>query len=357
MTNIFGREMNKYEIMQRVGDISQIAGARYSRLCDGKADGMPVIDFKTGSGFNFSVLPARSMDIAWADYKGNAISFISKTGVVNGENYEHDYDGFHRNFFAGLLTTCGLRNIGNECNDEEPLGLHGRISNTPAANISINNYWENDELVMSASGEIRESKLYCENLLLTRKITAKMGEKKLTIEDKIENCGFRKEPLTLLYHFNFGFPLLDEAAKILLPSKRVIPRDEIAKKVVDKYNTIEKPQDEFPETVFFHELERNNEGNTYAALYNKSLGETGLGIEIKYNGKELPFLTQWKNMGKGDYVVALEPGNCYPMGREKIRERDELTILEPGEIKEYKLELNILDGEKDLNNLKNWLSK
>lgn len=351
MAYILEKQMSKFEIMQRVGDISQIAGARYCRLCDGKADGMPVIDVKTGSGFNFSVLPGRCMDIAWADYKGNAISFISKTGVVNGENYEHDYDGFHRSFFAGLLTTCGLRNIGNECNDGEPLGLHGRISNTPASNVCVNNYWENDEFIMSVSGKIRESKLYCENLLLTRKITAIMGEKKLTIEDKVENCGFRKEPLTLLYHFNFGYPLLDESAEIFLPNKHVIPRDETAKKALDKYNKIEKPQEGFPETVFFHELKRNQEGATYAALYNKNLGEKGLGVAIKFSGNELPFLTQWKNMGKGDYVVALEPGNCYPIGRERIRERGELAFLEPGEIKEYNLELNILDGDKDLKSL------
>ncbi len=351
MSSLFDKQFNKNEIMQKVGDISQIAGARYSRLCDGKADGMPVVDFKTGTGFNFSVLPGRSMDIAWAEYKGYAISFISKTGIVNSQYYEHDYDGFHRNFFAGMLTTCGLRNIGNECNDGEPLGLHGRISNTPASNISIENYWKNDEFIMSVSGEVRESKLYCENLLLTRKITSKMGDRKLIIEDRIENCSFRPEPLTLLYHFNFGYPLLDESAEIFLPSKEVIPRDETAKKVVDRYNKIEKPQDNFPETVFFHKLNGNKAGDTYAALYNRNIGEKGLGVAMKFNGKNLPYLTQWKNMGKGDYVLALEPGNCYPMGRVNIKKRGELETLEPGEVKEYKVELCIIEGNDELKEL------
>lgn len=351
MAYINGRKMTKTQIMQRVGDISQIAEARYSRLQDGKADGMPIVDFKTGSGFNFSVLPGRAMDIAWAEYKGNSIGFISKTGVVNASFYEHDYDGFHRNFFAGLLTTCGLRNVGGECNDGEPLGLHGRISNTPASNVSINNYWQDDDFVMSVTGDVRESKLYCENLLLTRKVTAILGEKKLTIEDRIENCGFRPEPLTLLYHFNFGYPLLDETTRVILPSKESVPRDEVAKKVFDQFDRFEQPQDDFPETVFFHKLQHDKTGNTYAALFNKELGDNGLGIAMKFNTKKLPCLTEWKNMGKGDYVVALEPGNCYPIGRDTIREQGDLTILEPGEIKDFTLELSVLDGIDELNNL------
>ena len=41
-------------------------------------------------------------------------------------------------FYAGLLTTCGLLNIGNPCTDDgEELVLHVRISNIPFEKISI----------------------------------------------------------------------------------------------------------------------------------------------------------------------------------------------------------------------------
>ena len=356
MAILYGKKMSKHEIMQRVGEMSQIAGARLSRLQFGKADGVPAIDFKTGAGLNFTVLPGRGMDISWADYKGKAIGFISKTGIVDACYYENDYDGFHRTFFAGLLTTCGLRNIGKNCIDgDEPLGLHGRISNTPAYDISISNEWENDEYIMQATGKVCESKLYGENLLLTRKISARMGENKISIYDTIENCGFKPEPLTLLYHCNLGFPLLDEESELILPIENTIPRDMTAEHVLKNYNRFESPQDEYPETVFYHTLKQNDTGHTYAALFNHKLGNNGLGLAIKYNKENLPYLIQWKNMGKGDYVVALEPANCYPEGRDAIRRRGNLTMINPGEIKYYSLEFVVLEGQDDLLNIKQLL--
>ena len=83
MAYLYGKKVTKKELMKRIGDISQIAGAKLYELKSGRAKGVTAIDVKTGSGFSFTVLPDRAMDIAWAEYKGIPLSFISKTGVCS----------------------------------------------------------------------------------------------------------------------------------------------------------------------------------------------------------------------------------------------------------------------------------
>jgi hypothetical protein len=63
-----------------------------------------------------------------------------------------------------------------------------------------------------------EARLFGENLVLGRKIICKYGENKITINDTVENLGFRKEALMLLFHFNMGYPLLDEDAILVTPT-------------------------------------------------------------------------------------------------------------------------------------------
>jgi hypothetical protein len=82
------------------------------------------------------------MDIAWAEFKGEPVSFISKTGVSTPAYFEENGFGFLRNFTYGLLTTCGLTYMGAPCVDEgTQLGLHGRISNIPADDVSVYQEW------------------------------------------------------------------------------------------------------------------------------------------------------------------------------------------------------------------------
>ena len=95
---------DRTHLMQRMGDISQLAGLKRHELADGKARGVEAVDFWTGSGFTFTVLPGRGMDIAWAAYKGVPVGYISKTGITSPAYYESEGFRWLRNFFGGLLT-------------------------------------------------------------------------------------------------------------------------------------------------------------------------------------------------------------------------------------------------------------
>ena len=82
------------------------------------------------------------------------------------------------------MVTCGLTYVGAPCNDQgQELGIHGRIGNTPAKNVTVDGKWEGDEYTMWAQGKMRQSMVFGENLQLTRKITAKLGETRLWIHD------------------------------------------------------------------------------------------------------------------------------------------------------------------------------
>ena len=50
-------------------------------------------------------------------------------------------------------------------------------------------------------------------------------------------------------------------------------------------------------------------------------------------------LTQWKSSASGNYVVGLEPGNCWVEGIARERERGTLQFLEPGETKTVTLHI------------------
>lgn len=78
--------------------------------------------------------------------------------------------------------------------------------------------------------------------------------------------------MMLLYHFNVGYPFLNEDCEIILPTKEVIPRDDVAEKQIGLWSKMEKPADNEPECVFIHELSADKEGNTFAAVINERLG-------------------------------------------------------------------------------------
>lgn len=76
-------DLSKREILKYIGDFSQLFGTKEYTLHGGKAEGVRAVDVKNGSGLEFTVLPDRCMDIAWLSYKGNNLSYISKTGIVS----------------------------------------------------------------------------------------------------------------------------------------------------------------------------------------------------------------------------------------------------------------------------------
>lgn len=339
-------------LTRRVGSISQLAGVKRYQLTDGKAAGVEAVDVKTGSGLEFTVLPGRGMDLAWASYGGVPLSYISKTGVVSPAYYEAEGLNWLRSFFAGLLTTCGLSNVGWPVEDEvvpfgsQPLGLHGRISNMAAENVCVEDKWlGEDDYVLRVAGRLRESMLHGENLCLNREIVTGLGMQSLRINDVVTNEGFAPRPLMILYHINIGYPVLDDGSRFVCNSAAVEPSDAASRASLDQHTVFGPPVNGAPENVYFHDLTADSDGNTVVGIVNDRLA---LGVYVKFSKRQLAHLTEWKMMGEAEYVLGIEPANCLPGGRVEQRKRGDLESIAPGESREFNLEIGVLADREQI---------
>jgi hypothetical protein len=333
---LLGKEYTKKDLLRYCGNIKQIAGITETRFSDGKADGMKNFYVKTGGGLEYTVLPGKCLDISSLNYKGINLSFLAKPGIISSQ-YGYPFENEFVNYMTGgMLFTAGLQNVGPSCRDDNGVfhPLHGRIGITPAENPYAKCYWDKDDYILESGGIMRESALFGHNLSLTRKITSKLGENEIEITDILENNAPESEEFMLLYHFNFGFPFLDENTTLHFPQNTAIPHTEIAKDGIQASETITKPQDGFFEHVFFRDIKEDAYGFVIINVENKALG---IGAYIKYEKKNLPNLTQWKSMRSGDYALGIEPCNCYVNGRKGERENGTLKKIKPFSKLTYKL--------------------
>jgi hypothetical protein len=228
MPQLFGRDYTRQTLEQSVGSMAQIAGIRLVELADGKARGMRAAHVFTGSGFRFQVLLDRAMDIGAAEFMGKPLPWLHPA-LGTPEQFEPQGLGWLRTFGGGLVTTCGLTHVGGpEDEGREHFGLHGRISHIPAENLRVWQEWRGEDYVLAIEGQTRQTVLFGENLLLTRKISTRLGANALVIEDTVRNDGFRATPLMILYHCNFGFPVVSADSELVIDDDSVYPRTRVS---------------------------------------------------------------------------------------------------------------------------------
>ena len=330
-----------------IGNLAQLFEMKEYRMIGGRADGMRAVDVDNGTGLCFTVLADRAMDFGRVTVQGNNISFLSPCGYVAPQYYDNRRLEWLKSFTAGLLTTCGLDNIGMCCEDEgEELGVHGRISNMPAEQVSCRLEREADGTPAAViSGVVRHARIYKENLLLTREIRCRYGENVIAMRDKIENIGVNEAPLMRLYHFNLGYPLIDEDAEVLISSAGVMPKSDFAAKYAGEWDRLQAPTPGCEEMCYYHDMLCDEKGFAIAGAYQP---KSGIGAVIRYDVSTLGHFVQWKMMAEGDYVLGLEPANAHIDGRDKARADGTLKTIRPGETVESTFYIQMLSGENDL---------
>jgi len=343
---VFGYSREQME--KRIGHLSQIGGLKPYTLSEGRGAGIRAVDFRTTRGLEFTVLLDRAMDVSEARYKGMSLCWRSCAGDVAPAFYDARGLEWLRTFFGGLLTTCGLTQVGSPCTDDgEELGLHGRISCAPAERVSCREEWSDDQLELTVTGLVREARLFGQYLEMHRTISARSDGTGFALRDRIINAGARRSPVMLLYHINAGFPLLDEGAELILPTMEVKPRDKEAEKGKEDYAQIHEPKTGYKEKVYFHTMQADAKGWVTCALINRRLNG-GLGLKLRYRSSELPCFTQWKMLGDREYVLGLEPGNCLPQGRAAERAAGRLVELEVGQEISAGFEIEVVEGAEAL---------
>ncbi len=349
MPTLFGRNYSKREILDLVGDMSQVAHTRRAEMIEGIERGADLIEVFDASGLCFSVLPGRSLDIASAHYKGMSLCFRGNVGDVGPAFYEPQGYGWMRGFFGGLTTTCGMTFTGHpEVDPEEEneeLGLHGRLAYLPAKHVVAESGWEGEEYITRIRGRMREAVVFGTNLELRREIVTVLGEKRLRIHDRIENQSVDPSPLMFVYHTNPGFPLLDGGTRLAIRSEKTTEWLADAEVGPDVYTSALPPQPKVSDTVFVHRPLADADGNALIGLINDSLG---LGLYWKFSVAEMPLLNQWQHFHRGTYVTGIEPGNVSMLGRAWNRKHGYLQHIQPGEVRDFHLEIGVLDGAEEI---------
>lgn len=279
--------------------------------------------------FDFTVQEDHCLDILDIRYKGINLCFLPKNGYYS--NGADDIPG-------GMFFTCGLKHVGAK-DAENP--LHGTIRNRAAEQVSTSI----SDGKLTISGTVRQGSLFGENLQLDRTITTETDAQEIFITDTIFNDSDHDEEIMLLYHVNFGYPLLSSQAEITIPSRAFELRGERIRQLCEDTAYAVHPTEpvsQKEEQVSYHELvaPEGHDGFAACTLYNPELQ---VGVELSFKLEELPVFTLWESYASGDYAVGFEPGWSHVEGMETERQRWVVTTLGPYEERTVHLKYRVFD--------------
>ncbi|SMO48588.1 aldose 1-epimerase family protein [Fodinibius sediminis] len=329
----------------KVSNYQQLGGIETAVLDNGAGNGTRVAWIDTGSGLRFKVVIDRGMDIAGACYDQYNLAWISHGGISPPNPAAVEGATWLDSFGGGLLTTCGLTHVGGPEEDKfGARGLHDRISHIPAQVESIQQPdLRSDDKQMSLTGRMIQSSVFGPHLELKRTIAATLGEPVIRIHDEVTNIGNRPAPHMLLYHLNFGWPLVDEEAEIFWDGDWKAPNGQ-SSRIFNSQNDFKKcspPIDDHRgggEAVAFIDITPDSAGRCRCGVVNSAID---LGLEVAFSKSQLPWLTNWQHWGEHEYVMALEPCTNPPIGQSAARKEGVLMQLEVGETRSYDVSLTV----------------
>lgn len=327
------------EALRRVGNMNQLAGIRLSQLADGPGQGVTIAEFHNAAGLRFTLSPDRCMDIYDLSYKGINLSFLSRNGMRSPMSYTALKGEFAQQWAGGMLSTCGLDNVGGPCESEAIYPTHGRISAVPAEQFGYSARWENGDYLLEAAGEMHQTRLYGAHLSLSRRVQTSLNAKSVIIRDTISNLDTQDEPFMLLYHCNFGAPLLSECSRVLTSDAKFEPLNALS---TDPAHML-SPVDGRGEELY---LAHAKTTRAAAMLVNPEMRLAGY---VLFDTERLPRFLEWKMMKSHDYVLALEPCNTWSIDRNQALAQDKIAILKAYESIETGVEIGVLDGEDEIN--------
>lgn len=323
-------------------------------LRGGLQEGVDVVEIDNGR-LRFLVLPTRGMGIWKADFEGMGLGWSSpvKTPVHPAFVNLHDRQGLGwLHGFNEWIVRCGINSIGFPHTDswvnedgkpaQAQLTLHGRIANIPAHAVSL----EITDKAIILRGEVDEASMFGSALRLNTEIRTEFGSGELELIDKVTNIGDLPADHQMLYHINYGPPLLEKGARVLAPFKQVCPRDARAAEGIANYEVYGAPETGYAEQVYFYELVGKRGSRETLAMLRNAAGDRA--SVMRFSLKELPAFVVWKHTaGKADgYVTGLEPATCYPNSRGGEREKGRVIRLAGGKSHTMRIRIEALNSKK-----------
>lgn len=324
-----------------VGNQSQLCMVRRVTFRDDVSEGVRAVELLNESGLYITCIEDQCLNIYDFSYKGVNCAFHSKNGLVSNRFFNGGANEFNYYWPAGMLYTCGLTNTGVGVKEATLYHAeHGRIGMLPAKNVNV---VQTNEAVL-ISGDVFDQILCGHQLRLHRTITIPKQGKEISIRDEITNMEGISTEMMLLYHCNFGYPLLTPVSRVVC-SMSIETNAINDKQAAGSYEKMQVPRDDKEEVVICHSDIQGINDYGFAAIVNDELE---LGCYLKYKLDTLPFLIQWNNMCAHDYVVGLEPANSHSRGRREEREAGTICVMHPYETKTYEVTIGILDGADEI---------
>jgi hypothetical protein len=360
---VFNSEISKRELLRRVGNLGQVGGVSLLSHEDGYARGTRFLDFRTGSGFRFGVNVDRGMDPGFAEFSGASLAWLAPKIFPGPAFWENDDHAWVRFVLGGLCNTAGLVTIGNpqtldvspfgfHSRHEDRYGTHDRVAILPASGFNFGEQWDGERCILWAEGSVRQEIVYGENLLLTRRYEAEIGTNKFTIRDVVRNDGFYPTVHQLLYHFNIGYPVVDDGAELLASVTAEVPGSIFheGQGPSQRYREFSAPEKGFVAEGYELPMATAADGWVSAAVVNRGFKgiDGGLGVSLRYDPTTLPVYLEWRMMGEGLYAVGMEP-STNPFGTvPEMIEAGYPLMMEPGEERVYQLEFGVLAGGAEI---------
>jgi len=315
----------------RLANVDAVLWARESTIASGAAAGTRTIDVQVWDGIGCRIYPDRGLDLGQAWYRGVPLAWVSQVGEAAPLG---DLDGmvWSAAFGGGLMTTCGLRNVGMP---SEGHGLHGTYSHLPAAEVIVDRVIADDMAEVAVSGVVVDP-VQPATLQVARTIRILAGVGRIEIDDVTSNLGDMAVPAPLLYHFNFGYPLWAPPAQLEMPVASTVARDPGSEAALDAWH-LPPAVAVAPERVLEHCLAPDLEWG-WARIANPAVG---LALTVRWDRATLPQLNQWLDPNPRMSVLGVEPANCTARGRAYERAAGTLPMLEPGEHRTTRLRIEV----------------
>jgi galactose mutarotase-like enzyme len=329
-------------------------------LHGGKSEGVEQVTIDNGV-LQITVIPTRGMNILNVKHKGkDFLKWDSPVKDVVHPSYVNLESRGGLGWLEGFnewMVRCGLEfaghpgldkfisNTGDEA--EMQLTLHGKIGNIPASTCDVVIQKEAPYRI-TIRGTVYERLFYGPKLKLVTELSTLPGSNEFTVTDRVTNQGAFDQEMQLIYHANYGSPLLEGGAQVITAAKDVTPMNAHAAKAIKSWNVYNAPTKGFIEEVYLLNPIADKNKTTMAVLKNKAGTRAS---SVSWSIDQLPYLTIWKNTAaKADgYVTGIEPATGFPFNRSVERKAGRVPILKPNETKTFSLTYGIHVGVDEVN--------
>lgn len=311
-------------------------------LHGGRQEGVQVIEVDNGA-MTFTIVPTRGFEVWKAQAGKLRLGWDSPVREIIHPSYIRLTDNGGQGWvsgFGGLMVRGGLASFGSPVQDgNEQLTLHGHVDYLPASHVSVR-YEASPVPRLVFRGVVNDAQTFGPQLRLVSEISAEIGKAEISFDDEITNLSDTPQEMELLYHTNFGTPLLGAGAEFIAPVRTVAPMNAASAadglKDWNRYSGPHTPP--YAAQVFNMQLQSDERGMTKAMLKSP---DGGTGVLMGFNTRGLPYMSLWKNevTAKAGYVTGLEPGTGFPNPRPVERAAGRVPKLVGGET--YRVHLTI----------------